>query len=135
VAGEPGDDRRVAVNHAGHDLVEHRLGAACQELRIGLHPLADSRQVGRPAVAHGEHEVRPGEDVDLAELHLFDVVEMMCDWIATASRNSATGPDLDYNAALFGIALQLGSILRNTCSRWPVDARAERQDGRPATPG
>ena len=38
--------------------------------------MPDATQVGRPAVADGEHEVRSDEDVDLAELDLLVLVEV-----------------------------------------------------------
>jgi hypothetical protein len=52
-------------------------------------------------------------------MDLFDLVEMLCDWIAAASANSSTGPDLDYNVELFKIEPQLAAILRNSVARWP----------------
>ena len=51
-------------------------GPRREQLGVALHALADGGEIGRPAVADGEHEVRPDEDVDLAELDLLDVVEV-----------------------------------------------------------
>ena len=73
---EPRDHGRVAVDDAVHDRVEHGLGAAREQLRVAFHAPADRAEIGRPAVAHGQHEVRPDEDVDLAELDLFGLVEV-----------------------------------------------------------
>jgi len=52
-------------------------------------------------------------------MDLFDVVEMICDWIASAARNPRDGVRLDYNVKQFGIEPQLARILANTLSRWP----------------
>ena len=51
-------------------------------------------------------------------MDLFDVVEMLCDWIASAARNPGDGVKLDYNVKLFAIEPQLPSILANTLARW-----------------
>jgi hypothetical protein len=53
-------------------------------------------------------------------MDLFDVVEMMCDWMAAARRNPEDGVKIDYNVRQFGIEPQLASILANTLARWPV---------------
>jgi hypothetical protein len=42
---EPGHDRRVAVDHAVEDGVEHRLGAAGEELRVVLHAMPYGAEV------------------------------------------------------------------------------------------
>ena len=55
----------------------------------------------------------------IAGMDLFDVVEMVCDWIASAARNPGDGVRLDYNVKQFAIAPQLASILANTLARWP----------------
>ncbi|HSU06748.1 MAG TPA: DUF5662 family protein [Acetobacteraceae bacterium] len=55
----------------------------------------------------------------IAGMDLFDVVEMLCDWMAAALRNPADGVKLDHNVRLFGIEPQLARILANTLARWP----------------
>jgi hypothetical protein len=55
----------------------------------------------------------------IAGMDLFDVVEMLCDWMAAALRNPGDGVKLDHNVGLFQIEPQLASILRNTLTRWP----------------
>ena len=73
---EPGHDRGVAVDDAVEDGVQHRLGAAAEQVRVALHAAAHGGEVGRLAVADGDDEVGADEDVDLAELDLLDVVEV-----------------------------------------------------------
>jgi hypothetical protein len=63
---------------------------------------------------HPEHYVGNG----IAGMDLFDLVEMMCDWIASAGRNPGDGVKLSHNVELFGIEPQLASILANTLARW-----------------
>ena len=55
----------------------------------------------------------------IAGMDLFDLVEMLCDWMAAAQRNPSDGVRLDYNVAAFGIGAQLAEILANTLARWP----------------
>ena len=55
----------------------------------------------------------------VAGMDLFDVVEMLCDWMAAAQRNPADGVRVDINAAAFGIEPHLAAILANTLARWP----------------
>jgi Family of unknown function (DUF5662) len=59
----------------------------------------------------------------IAGMDLFDVVEMLCDWIASAARNPGDGVRLDYNVKQFRIEPQLASILANTLARWPAIPR------------
>ena len=59
-------------------------------------------------------------------MDLFDLVEMVCDWIAAAERKPNDGVKLAYNVLLFGIEPQLASILANTLARWPVQGTDER---------
>jgi hypothetical protein len=82
------------------------------------------RRMG-PALAHhyqanSHHPEHHAEGV--AGMDLFDVVEMLCDWIASAARNPGDGVKLDYNVQQFGIEPQLASILANTLNRWPTAA-------------
>lgn len=57
----------------------------------------------------------------IAGMDLFDLIEMMCDWIASSQRVNGTSVEvgLRYNITRFKIDEQLGSILRNTLLRWP----------------
>jgi hypothetical protein len=64
---------------------------------------------------HPEHYGNRG----IAGMDLFDLVEMVCDWMAAAERHPADGVRLDINAAQFGIAPQLEAIIANTLARWP----------------
>jgi Family of unknown function (DUF5662) len=64
---------------------------------------------------HPEHYGAQG----IAGMDLFDLVEMICDWMAAAKRNPEEGVKLAYNVELFGIDEQLASILANTLARWP----------------
>ena len=52
-------------------------------------------------------------------MDLFDVVEMVCDWMAAAERHPEDGVRLDLNAAKFGMEPQLAAIIANTLARWP----------------
>jgi hypothetical protein len=77
----------------------------------------------RPALqhhyAHNSHHPEYYPDNGIAGMDLFDVVEMLCDWMAAARRNPQDGVKLDYNTRVFGIEPQLASILANTLARWP----------------
>ncbi len=64
---------------------------------------------------HPEHHGPAGVD----GMDLFDLVEMVCDWMAAAERNPADEVKLEYNVRLFGIEPQLASVLANTLARWP----------------
>jgi len=77
----------------------------------------------RPALAvhysrNSHHPEFYGER-GIAGMDLFDLVEMLCDWMAAAQRNPADGVRLDYNVKAFGIDAQLSAILANTLARWP----------------
>ncbi len=78
----------------------------------------------RPALAHHYRHNRhhPEHHADgVAGMDLFDVVEMLCDWMAAALRQPADGVKLDHNVKLFGIEPQLARILANTLARWPAE--------------
>jgi hypothetical protein len=64
---------------------------------------------------HPEHYGSQG----ISGMDLFDVVEMVCDWMAAAKRNPSDGIKLAHNVELFGIQDQLAAILANTLARWP----------------
>ncbi len=73
---QPGHDRGVAVDDRVEDRVQHRLGAAAQQVGFVFEPVAHGGQFAGLAVADGEYEVAADEDVDFAEVDLFDVVEV-----------------------------------------------------------
>jgi hypothetical protein len=64
---------------------------------------------------HPEHYGPQG----VSGMDLFDLVEMVCDWMAASKRNPQDGVKLAYNVELFGIQDQLAAILANTLARWP----------------
>jgi Family of unknown function (DUF5662) len=64
---------------------------------------------------HPEHYGTAG----VAGMDLFDVVEMVCDWMAAAMRNPADGVKVAHNVQQFVIDPQLASIIANTLARWP----------------
>ena len=64
---------------------------------------------------HPEHYGNDG----VAGMDLFDLVEMVCDWMAAARRNPADGVKVAYNVQKFGIERQLAAIIENTLARWP----------------
>ena len=79
----------------------------------------------RPALAvhysrNSHHPEFYGER-GIAGMDLFDLVEMLCDWMAAAQRNPSDGVRLDYNVKAFGIDAQLASVLENTLARWPKE--------------
>ena len=59
---------------------------------------------------HPEHYGAEG----IAGMDLFDLVEMVCDWMAAAKRNPKDGVNLAYNIELFGMQDQLAAIVANT---------------------
>ena len=76
-----------------------------------------------PAIAHhyraNSHHPEHYGSAGLAGMDLFDVVEMVCDWMAAAERHPEDGVRLDLNAAKFGMEPQLAAIIANTLARWP----------------
>jgi Family of unknown function (DUF5662) len=83
----------------------------------------------KPALAHhyacNSHHPEHYGDLGIAGMDLFDVVEMLCDWMASATRRPQDGVKLSYNTDLFGIEPQLASVLANTLARWPQAARLD----------
>ena len=69
--------------------------------------------------AHNPHHPEHYGERGIAGMDLFDVVEMLCDWMASAQRHPGDGVKLAYNVGLFHIEPQLASILANTLARWP----------------
>jgi hypothetical protein len=59
-------------------------------------------------------------------MDLFDLVEMVCDWMAAAESYPGSEVKLAYNVGLFGIEPQLASVIANTLARWPARG-TERQ--------
>ena len=59
---------------------------------------------------HPEHYGQAG----VGGMDLFDLVEMVWDWMSAAERRPSNGVRLDYNTALFGIEPQLAAIIANT---------------------
>ena len=76
VVAETRDDGQIPVDHTVEDGVQHRLGAAPEQVGLALEPAPHGAEIGRLAVTHGQHEVGPDEDVHLAELDLFDLVDV-----------------------------------------------------------
>jgi hypothetical protein len=70
--------------------------------------------------AHNSHHPEHYGERGIAGMDLFDVVEMICDWMASARRHPEDGVKLAYNVELFGIEPQLANILANTLARWPA---------------
>jgi hypothetical protein len=71
---------------------------------------------------HPEHYGEAG----VAGMDLFDLVEMVCDWMAAAERHPGDGVKLAYNVGLFGFEPQLASVIANTLARWPAPKTEER---------
>jgi hypothetical protein len=71
---------------------------------------------------HNSHHPEHYGNEGVAGMDLFDVVEMVCDWMAAARRNPGDGVRLGYNVEKFGIEPQLASIIANTLARWPEQA-------------
>lgn len=69
--------------------------------------------------AHNPHHPEHYGNEGIAGMDLFDVVEMVCDWMAAAARHPEDGVRLDINTRQFGIEPQLASIIANTLARWP----------------
>jgi uncharacterized protein DUF5662 len=97
--------RGVPYGSAEYDALEASMGPA-----IAHHHRVNSH--------HPEHYGPAG----VAGMDLFDLVEMVCDWMAAAQRKPDDGVRLAYNVALFGIEPQLASIIANTLARWPVQS-------------
>ncbi len=77
----------------------------------------------RPALEHhyrrNSHHPEHYGPAGMAGMDLFDLVEMVCDWMAAAERNPDDGVKLAYNVRLFGIEPQLARVITNTLARWP----------------
>jgi hypothetical protein len=77
----------------------------------------------RPALQHhfqhNSHHPEHYGNRGIAGMDLFDVVEMLCDWIASVAGRSGGNMNLQFNVERFGIDGQLANILANTLKRWP----------------
>jgi hypothetical protein len=77
----------------------------------------------RPALEHhfanNSHHPEYYRNRGISGMDLFDVVEMVCDWIASVAGRSGGALNLRFNVERFGIDGQLASILANTLERWP----------------
>jgi hypothetical protein len=84
----------------------------------------------RPALEHhyrhNSHHPEHYGPAGLAGMDLFDLVEMVCDWMAAAERHPGDGVKLAHNVGLFGIEPQLASVIANTLARWPARDLEER---------
>jgi hypothetical protein len=112
-ASKLGPPEKAAFDDALPRLAGHAYGSA--------EYLAVVARMG-PALEHHYRHNRhhPEHHADgVAGMDLFDIVEMICDWMAAAERRPEDGVRLDYNARLFGIEPQLARILANTLARWP----------------
>jgi Family of unknown function (DUF5662) len=69
---------------------------------------------------HNSHHPEHYGNEGVGGMDLFDVVEMVCDWMAAARRNPTDGVKLGYNVQKFGIEPQLAAIIANTLARWPT---------------
>lgn len=95
-----------------------------QGLAYGSPAWNEAVERAAPALAH--HYRRNAHHPEhyangIAGMDLFDLVEMLCDWMAAAQRNPSDGVRLDLNVRAFGIEPQLASILSNTLARWPKE--------------
>jgi hypothetical protein len=84
----------------------------------------------RPALEHhwrrNSHHPEHHGPAGVAGMDLFDLVEMVCDWMAAAESYPGSEVKLAYNVGLFGIEPQLASVIANTLARWPARG-TERQ--------
>jgi hypothetical protein len=72
----PPHDRRVVVHHAVDDRVQDRLRPKRQQLGVGFHPPAHTRQVAALAMPHRDHEILADEHVQLGEFDLLAAVDV-----------------------------------------------------------
>jgi hypothetical protein len=63
-------DGRVVVDDLVQDRPQHRRGPDLEQLRMLLQTQPRPVELARDALPHGDHERRPDEDADLAELDL-----------------------------------------------------------------
>ena len=68
----------------------------------------------RPGLEHhyrcNSHHPEHYGETGVAGMDLFDIVEMVCDWMAAAERKPDDGVKLAYNVRLFGIEPQLANL-------------------------
>lgn len=77
---------------------------------------------------HPQHFGDPDEVDVVAEMDLFQLVEMFCDWVAAAERHDDgdVRRSIEVNEGRFKLSPQLAQVLRNTADRWP-EPHATRQ--------
>ena len=73
---QPVQHGAVVVDDLVQHRVEDRVRPLAQQLRVGLQPGAHLAEVGLRGVPHRDDEVGPEEQVDLADLDLFVVVDV-----------------------------------------------------------
>lgn len=93
--------------------------ASLAGLTFGSPEYEAAKQAMRPALTHHyaknrhhpEHHKR-----GIRDMNLIDLVEMMCDWHAAASRHSDGNirKSIEINATRFGIPVELAEIFENT---------------------
>jgi Family of unknown function (DUF5662) len=88
------------------------------------------KERAKPALDHhykhnSHHPEHYGEE-GIAGMDLFDLVEMVCDWVAWAREPGNV--KIDYNVEQFDIAPQLKAILTNTLVRWPADGAGDKMN-------
>jgi len=101
------DDAIPAINGLPYGSADYNAVVARVQPALDIHYSRNSH-----------HPQFYGND-GVSGMDLFDVVEMLCDWMAAAQRNPADGVRLDINATAFRIDPQLAAILANTLARWP----------------
>jgi hypothetical protein len=69
---------------------------------------------------HNAHHPEHYGNAGVAGMDLFDIVEMVCDWMAAARRNPEDGVKVAFNVEKFEIEPQLAAIIANTLARWPA---------------
>jgi Family of unknown function (DUF5662) len=73
---------------------------------------------------HNSHHPEHYGNQGVAGMDLFDVVEMVCDWMAAARRNPTDGVKVELNVQKFAIEPQLAAIIANSLARWPEQTAA-----------
>ena len=71
-------NRHVTVDDRVQNRVDHTLGSEAELLWVRLETSAHQSQIRAAAMAHRQHEILAGEDVQLAELNLFNIIEIAC---------------------------------------------------------
>jgi hypothetical protein len=106
-----------------------------KKIAYGSPEYAALKERAKPALDHhykhnSHHPEHYGEE-GIAGMDLFDLVEMICDWLAWARKPGNV--KLDYNVDQFGIEPQLKAILINTLARWPADGAGDKANSSPGS--